>query len=367
MRERLLLLSCAAGYGGSERTIECLMPKLARQFETTVVVENDLHGDHLEQSALEEPFKVVRFPKGRRIWDILGTTLRTLHIVRMFEPDAILTNTNKAALIAALAAPFLPRKTRIVVFIRDFQWTRAAFIFRLLGRRARYYAPSEAIKALWPTSYGPIPCPIGIIPDSGFEPTGHATKPSSSRILLLGAVSRCKGVDVLVDALALARERSPALTLDVVGKAADVDHAAHLQDRIRHLGLEDAVTFHDHVSDVSAFFFDCMCVVSATIPKYGGPETFGRTIVEAWAHSRPVVATNCGGPAFLVKDGETGLLVEPGDARQLADAICRLAENPALQERLAQNGRCEYLEHYTIDAISSQLCAALLSENGSRN
>ena len=78
-------------------------------------------------------------------------------------------------------------------------------------------------------------------------------------------------------------------------------------------------------------------------------ETFGRCIMEAYACGRPVVASRLGAMAELVKDGETGLLFEPGNARDLATKVKALLANPAECQRLGRAARAEFEAKYTAD------------------
>jgi len=66
------------------------------------------------------------------------------------------------------------------------------------------------------------------------------------------------------------------------------------------------------------------------------PEPFGRVIVEGMLARRPVIATRGGGAVEIVRDGETGLLVPPGDVQALVAAIRHLLEHPDLARRLAE-------------------------------
>lgn len=360
-RKRLLLLSCAAGYGGAERSIECLAPGIAQRYESVFAVENELHRRRLESGSARHHYDVVRFPGGRHALALLESVRRTLLLIRRRKIDAILTNTNKGAMIMALGHYFIPPSIPILVYMRDFQWSHAPWIIRRLASRARFCAPSAAIEELWPSRYGPRPPRIEIVPDPGFEPASPASDARSSRFLIMGAISRWKGTDVLVKALAMARNHHPELVLDILGDSPDKEYRSEIQDFIDRNQLSDAVHFRGHVEDVSSCCFDSLGIVNASVPAYGGPETFGRTIVEAWAHSRPVISTRCGGPGYIVDHERTGLLVDPNDPEGLADAMCRIAEDAALRERLSTEGRQEYLRNYTVDAVASQLCASLES------
>jgi glycosyltransferase involved in cell wall biosynthesis len=80
-------------------------------------------------------------------------------------------------------------------------------------------------------------------------------------------------------------------------------------------------------------------------------EALGRTAVEAMGVGRPVVASRLGGLPATVVEGQTGLLCEPGDARDLAARLATLLDDPALRERLGLAGRRRFEEHYTWPVI----------------
>jgi len=75
-------------------------------------------------------------------------------------------------------------------------------------------------------------------------------------------------------------------------------------------------------------------------------EEFGVAAVEAQAMEIPVISTRVGGVPEVVLDGETGILVEPGDSEQLAQAILALIENPALRRQMGKRGREHVLANY---------------------
>ncbi len=81
-------------------------------------------------------------------------------------------------------------------------------------------------------------------------------------------------------------------------------------------------------------------------PSVYDSETFGVAILEASCCALPVVATRVGGVPEVCRDGDTGLLVERNDPDALAEALLRLAEDPALRRRLGANGRRFVLDHY---------------------
>lgn len=88
-------------------------------------------------------------------------------------------------------------------------------------------------------------------------------------------------------------------------------------------------------------------------------ETFGRVIIEAFAAGRPVVASNLGAMACLVRDGVTGLLFRPGDAEDLARKVNGLISNPVRLSELGASARREYEEMYTPERNYGMLMSIL--------
>ena len=90
------------------------------------------------------------------------------------------------------------------------------------------------------------------------------------------------------------------------------------------------MTTCNHRTDVGELLRECDVFV---LPSHS--EAIPRTVLEAMVLGRPVIATRVGGIPSVVTDGATGLLVDPGDVDQLADAIGRLAAASPLRQRLA--------------------------------
>lgn len=163
--------------------------------------------------------------------------------------------------------------------------------------------------------------------------------------LALGRLHRNKAFDVLIDA-ALA---FPELHLWIAGegpeRAALEARAAPLGERVRFLGWRD---------DTAALLATADMLVCPS-----RHEPLGNVVIEAWAAGRPVVAAASVGPAALVHDGETGLLVPVDDAAALAAALRRLAEDAALAGRLAEAGRRAYEAEFTEEAVVARWRAFL--------
>jgi glycosyltransferase involved in cell wall biosynthesis len=159
-----------------------------------------------------------------------------------------------------------------------------------------------------------------------------------------------KGVDVLIDAIAILARRGCRLPL-TIGSSGSQE--AVLRARVRQHGLGDVVTFAGWIEDKAAFFDSLDIYVLPS--RY---EEWGIGIVEAQAAGLPVVASACDGPRRIITHEQTGLLVPPGDAQALADAIERVATNTDLANALAKAGHAA-VARYLMPAIAPLFAAEI--------
>jgi rhamnosyl/mannosyltransferase len=159
------------------------------------------------------------------------------------------------------------------------------------------------------------------------------------RALFVGRLVYYKGVDVLIDAMARC-----AGTLLLVG---DGPLEPALRQRAAALGMDDRVVFAGRVSDedLPAYYQASDVFV---LPSVARTETFGVVQVEAMAAGLPVVSTNLPtGVPWVNQDGLSGLVVPPGNAGRLADAMGRLLLDRELRERLGQNAAARASELFS--------------------
>ncbi|CAM3216178.1 N, N'-diacetylbacillosaminyl-diphospho-undecaprenol alpha-1,3-N-acetylgalactosaminyltransferase [Methylobacterium mesophilicum] len=174
--------------------------------------------------------------------------------------------------------------------------------------------------------------------------------------LKVAVVSRMlwsKGVDVAVEATRLARSRGAAVELALYG-APDPSNrrsidAATLRDWSR-----DGVAWHGPTEDVASIWAGHHV---ACLPSRGG-EGLPRTLLEAGACGRALVTTDVPGCRSLVRDGIEGLLVPPGDAPALADALVRLCNDPAEVATFGAAARARIeAGGFTEAAVTDRVCA----------
>jgi len=171
-------------------------------------------------------------------------------------------------------------------------------------------------------------------------------------ILLPGRLTRWKGQLVFVRALArMKREgRLPEGVRAVVAGAMQGRslYVNEIIGTIRENGLKEMVVVSDHLTDMPAAYLAADIVVSASTD----PEGFGRVPPEAAAMGRPVIATDHGGARETVRPGQTGLLVKPGSATALAEALHDLlARPPAELAAMGSRGRAHIQANFTVERM----------------
>ncbi len=168
-----------------------------------------------------------------------------------------------------------------------------------------------------------------------------------------------KGHAVLLDAFRLVLARHPDARLLIIGEG---DEQAGLERRAADLALSGRVQWLGLRSDVPELLAAADVFVLPSLQ-----EGFPMVVLEALAAGKAVVATEVGAISKVVRDGENGLLVPPGDARALAGAIGYLLHDPALRRRLGDNGRALVREHFDFEATVTrydEVYRSVLSETG---
>ncbi len=171
-------------------------------------------------------------------------------------------------------------------------------------------------------------------PSAGMPPGGLATpRQRPVALLAVGRLSWHKGYDTLLYAISILRDSGIDLDVKIAGSGEQLDDLLDLRARLK---LDDAVTFLGQVEQarVSGLWREADIGVVPSLT-----EGLPLAVVEAMAQARPIVATRVGGIPEVIDHDVNGLLVQPGDAAELAAAIRRVIEDPALAVRLAEGAR----------------------------
>ena len=286
-------------------------------------------------------------------------------VARAAAPYEVLyANSPKSFLVAALAAVFADRP--VVWHLRDILDERhfsvanvRAVIAAANWRAVRVVANSRATadafiaaggrRALVTVVHNGIdPAPFDALgPDSCREVRAELGVPSDA--FVVGCFSRLhpwKGQSVLLDAVS----RMPGVHALVVGGAlfsGEAPYEAELRARAELPSFAGRVHMLGARDDVPRLLAACDVAVHASVLA----EPFGRVLVEAMLAGRPVIATDAGGVPEVVTDGETGVLVPPGDARALGEAIDALRREPMRGAALARCASVHARQRFSRDAM----------------
>jgi len=195
---------------------------------------------------------------------------------------------------------------------------------------------------------------VQVIPN-GFDPV--PARPEIDRPPRVFGIAarfhRQKDHSTFFRAAALVRERSPAARFVAVGQGLHESNAA-VRRMIATLGLpESAIELRGEVTDMDAFYraIDVLVLSSRT-------EGFPNVVAEAMSYGRPVITTDVGDAAAVV--GDTGLVVPPGDAEALAEAMGRMLEiDFSDYVALAAAARRRVDQHYSLEQIADRYSAFL--------
>ena len=178
-------------------------------------------------------------------------------------------------------------------------------------------------------------------------------------ILFVGRIEPLKGIDSLLRAIARVVDGWPelreGLCVPVIGGELDRiredDEMVRLQELREELGIGDIVTFLGAKDQDTLQYYYSAAEIVVMPSDY---ESFGMVALEAMACGAPVIASDVGGLAFLVKHGRTGYRVPARDPEALADKITRLLTDEALRRRIGQRAAC-WAESYAWPHIADQI------------
>jgi glycosyltransferase involved in cell wall biosynthesis len=184
---------------------------------------------------------------------------------------------------------------------------------------------------------GGIPAPKIVIRNNFVEFDPGVGKHPRKFFIFVGRLSADKGLGVLLEAW----KKFPTIELKIVGEGPqrtllEAYINEHEMDQVELLGFLP-------MEKMLRILKEATCLVMPSTLY----ETFGRTIIEAFATATPVIASNLGAMSEIVTDNETGLLFTPGSAGDLRDKVNYALSNPRKLKRWGENARKEYEVKYS--------------------
>lgn len=281
------------------------------------------------------------------------TVIRLTRLIKSNNCQAVHTHLSTASLLGAFAA-----KLAKVPSVAHVHGMNSAFCFKYADR---IIAVSEAVKANLAAQgleknvrvvYNGVDmerfAPLCI--EDARSKTG--LQEAAPVFGVFGRLSAEKGQLSAVEAFARAFPDRPDAVLLVVGDGKDEQM---LKNRASELAISDRVRFIGFTREIALLIAACDAVLVPSLK-----EGFGLTAVNAMAMGRSVIASRVGGLSEVVADGETGLLVEPGDIDSLADAMRTIAADLAMAYQLGRAGRARAVERFEINRQILQVAEVLI-------
>jgi glycosyltransferase involved in cell wall biosynthesis len=318
-------------------------------------------------------FHLLRRPRSPLLRYLVFFTTAPVTLVRVARgPTVVVAQSPYEGAVAALACALLRRRGRRAALVIEshgdfeqglFLQRRPLFpgLMRRVMRRTADYAlrhadagraVSESARRQLATRAPALPIVIfpAWVDAETFDEGAPRPPPSACRTLIYaGALVPGKGVHLLVDAMARRPDPAADATLVIAGPDTNPAYAARLRARVAAHGLSDRITFVGELAppDLARRFDTARAVV---LPSYS--EGLPRVALEAMLRGTPVLAARVGGVPELIRDGETGYLVEPGDVEALAREIGRVFTDPAI-DAVAARGRTAAREKASADRFVS--------------
>jgi glycosyltransferase involved in cell wall biosynthesis len=355
-RLRVVFLDHVARLSGGEIALLRLLPALAHDIDVHVILGEE--GPLVDRLGAQG-ISVEVLPLAPVVRDLRKDTLRP----RRFDPmvaarvapyvvrlarrirdcraDLIHTNSLKAALYGGAAGRLA--RVPVVWHVRD----RIAEDYLphsavLLVRAAARVLPTAVVANSQATLNTLPPLQPGrvvynpIVPDSVRQHGGAAQRVGGQMTVgIVGRLAPWKGQHVFLEAFAKAFGDTPVRGRVIGGALFGEDtYEQRLREQAERLGIAGQIEFLGFREDVRVELGELDVLVHSSVI----PEPFGQAVLEGMAAGIPVIAANAGGPAELITDGLNGILTQPGDADELAEALRRLASDAELRKALGSAG-----------------------------
>lgn len=342
---RIVLVVDGLGAGGAEKTVADVAGALTTIGMDTTVIYLQERPNRIGLEACSQRHVSTLFVRITRLWKIREWVAFILSIKRL-RPDVLHAHLHYATIVSIVVGALL--RIRTVVTLHTLEepgdWSKAGLRLRLMFILIKY-VPCELIcltnqsKAIALKHAPKVSRRIHVIPnglDLGEWKIERqkeiARDPTSPIVMLSVAVLRkLKGIHHLIHAHAVLSKRFPNLQLWIVG---DGPERHRLEQEAELAGSKENVFFTGHRSDIRELMKSADLFVLPTLF-----DALPTVVIEAMAVGLPIVASRTGGIPEMIKDKETGLLVEPANEGELISACDHLIRHPHLASKLGDAAR----------------------------
>jgi len=386
----LMVVIPTMGAGGMERCAEVLLKNFNREtFELELIqifdrkpfyhIPEDITVYILERyrqpqvsGAIAHSFPEMQSRYSDELAWLEATAYKLALLIRRRQPDIILAQDFYASAIVLIAKQYLPEQFKIIGSLHN-QYSHflqtvehgdlyAAMIRRYFNQADRIIAVSQGIAQDLSENFGVRPELIAVIPNPvdldqirtlAEEPiTEHCWFSEELPIcLFVGRLSAQKGVEYLLQAMALARPLKKFRCV-IIG---DGEKRSELEALVKQLKLTEDIAFLGRQSNPFKFMHRATCFVLPSIV-----EGLPYVIPEAMACGCPIIATDCApGVRELLGESQRGLLVPPKDPTTLAEAMLKILQDAEFRERLSHSG-LEFVKRFSAEKVAAEYEAIIL-------
>lgn len=347
--QKVLFLISNISFGGAQRVTWTLAQWMKKNGVEPVVVAV---GYSTNNYTLPEGIKVVQLGQ-RHSYEVLSTVGKLRRVVRRERPDIVITMGVTTCLFSVPALIGLPvphiiserndprhflGKTWVKHLSRCFMKKGSGFVFQTREAMDYYPAPIRAKGCVIPN-----PIMAAKLPLADRE---HREK----TVVTMGRLTAQKNHRLLLNAFAVLATGHPDYRLQIYGFG---ELRSSMEEQIAAMDLTDKVTLFDACDDVLERIRTAgMFVLSSDF------EGMPNALMEAMAMGLPCISTDCpcGGPRYLIRQEENGLLVPVGDVEALAQAMLRLAEDDVLCSAIGE-AAAQLREQLSADTVCAQWLA----------
>jgi glycosyltransferase involved in cell wall biosynthesis len=359
---RILVVNHTSSMGGAELGLLRFLASCTDFQVDVLVLENGELTDSLRAAGIN-----VISPHGARGACKIGFTAQVVRTLNDRKYDMVISNSMRAATISAA---LLLRSTPHVYYLQDglgpeslSRIKRSILRIVTLPKVDYFLVNSEWTASTIPAHFSAKPTRLVYTMSGGAAraPVGSQSPDSLLSILSLSRIAPWKGIHVLVAAFEFLQSKSNVhigrSTIAGGSFFGEESYRDSIAARLRRIDID--VAMPGHLSSVGELLHSHDVLVHCSVK----PEPFGQVLVQGMAAGLVVIATREGGPSEIIEDGVSGFLYESGDARELANLMERLANDPQLRARVAASAieRAEDFNDERVAALTASSISELLS------
>ncbi len=371
--KKILIIENSDGVTGAFKSIYNNINLLQQELEFIFVIPKQTRTIQLlKQSNIRFlEFKLVELRRHwRSLFYIFWLIINARKINNFLKKEGInMVHINDLYNMLGVVLKMINPKLRIIYHVRLLKNSYVQLLYKYWQRSILRYGDqiicvSQAVQKDFPTSkkVTVIHDNMGHVPEISEENRAATNNEEQINLLCVANFTRGKGQDLIVEAFQKAFQQDKRLRLRFVGDTLQLqkneEFRKELQERIRQYGLGEVTQFVGFQKDMSELYERASIVL-----QFSMSESFSMVCLEAMFYEKPLICSDCGGPAELTDQGKYGLLLPTGDIDALTKGILQLAQNKEKRVALAQSARKHAMEVFHPQKLSQELKEVYLDAN----